>query len=156
VPAADDPRAGITLGLPSLAPYDAAKDNGTIALLSSESIRLYNRIAFQREILKSLYASWFEDLAAIDAFRRRYDFSANNSGNVQMDIGAFSSSELTEYQVLLGRLISRIDWLDLRLRMFGAQCQAILDGVRDEREMFLRAKPASVRSGGNSSVPEHR
>src|SRR5579863_8039658 len=29
LPAVDDPRAAITLGLPSLAPYEAAKDNGT-------------------------------------------------------------------------------------------------------------------------------
>jgi hypothetical protein len=158
LPAVDDPRAAITLGLPSLAPYEAAKDNGTIALLSSERIRLYNRIAFQREMLKSLYANWFEDLAATSAFRRRFDYSASDSGpsNVQVDIGVLSPVELTEYQALLGRLISRIDWLDLRLRLFGAQCRAILGGVRDEREMFIRANPAYVGSGDNSPASGHR
>src|SRR5579859_2536736 len=151
LPAVDDPRWAGTLGLPGLAPYEAAKDNGTIALLSSERIRLYNRLAFQREMLKSLYANWFEDLAATNAFRRRFDYSASDSGpsSVQVDIGVLSPVELTEYQALLGRLISRIDWMNLRLRVFGTQCQAILDGVRDEREMFIRANwPATIRTAG--------
>jgi hypothetical protein len=97
LPAVDDPRWASTLGLPSLAPYEAAKDNGTIALLSSERIRLYNRLAFQREMLKSLYANWFEDLEATNAYRRRFDYSASGSGSstVQVDIGVLSPVELT-------------------------------------------------------------
>jgi hypothetical protein len=46
VPPADDPRAAFTLTLPNLAAYEAAKDNGAVALLSSQRMRLYNRIAF--------------------------------------------------------------------------------------------------------------
>jgi hypothetical protein len=145
-PAVDDPRAAIAIGLPSLAPYEAAKDNGTISLLSSQRIRLYNRVAFQREMLKTVYANWFEDLAAIGAFRRRFEFSNSKSGpsEVRVDIRALSLPELTEYQALIGRLINRIEWMDMRLRVFGAQCRAILDGVRDENEMFLRANPSTV------------
>jgi hypothetical protein len=56
LPAAGDPRASTMLVLPSLAPYDAAKDNGTISLLGSQQVRLYNRVAFQRDMLKSVYA----------------------------------------------------------------------------------------------------
>ena len=152
LPAVDDPRMAITIGLPSLAPYEAAKDNGTIALLSSQRIRLYNRVAFQREMLKTVYANWFEDLAAIGAFKRRFDYSANNSGPsvVQVDVGVLSPAELAEYQSLIGRLINRIEWMDMRLRVFGAQCRAILEGVRDENEMFIRANPSTVGAIDNS------
>ncbi len=31
--------------VPSIAPYEAAKENGTVALLTSEEIRIYNRLA---------------------------------------------------------------------------------------------------------------
>jgi hypothetical protein len=158
LPSADDSRAAITIGLPSLAPYEAAKDNGTITLLSSQRIRLYNRVAFQRDMLKTVYANWFEDLAAIGAFWRRFDFSASNRGPsvLQADIGVLSPAELTEYQALIGRLIIRIEWMDMRLRVFGAQCRAILDGVRDESEMFLRANPSTVGSVDNTPTPGHR
>ena len=37
--------------------------------LSSQRIRLYNRVVFQRDMLKTVYANWFDDLAAIGAFR---------------------------------------------------------------------------------------
>jgi hypothetical protein len=67
-PAGNDPRSGVLIRLPSLAPYEAAKENGTVALLSSQRIRLYNRLALQRDLLRSVYDHWFEDLAAMDAF----------------------------------------------------------------------------------------
>jgi len=154
-PAVDDPRAAFAIELPSLAPYEAAKDNGTISLLSSQRIRLYNRVAFQREMLKTVYADWFEDLAAIGAFWRRFDFSASKSGPsvVQVDIGILSPAELTEYQALIARLIIRIEWMDRRLRVLGALCRAILDGVRDEKEMLLRANSSTV--GFDDPNPGH-
>ncbi len=79
-------------------------------------------------------------------FRRRFEFSTSKNGPsvVQVDIRVLSPAELTEYQGLIGRLISRIEWMDMRLRVFGAQCRAILDGVHDEDEMFLRASPSTV------------
>jgi len=44
-------------------------------LLGSDRIRLYNRIALQRDLLLSVYEHWFEDLAAVDAFRKRLNYS---------------------------------------------------------------------------------
>ena len=63
---------------PSLAPYEAAKENGTIALLGSQRIGLYNRIALQRDLLLSVYEHWFEELAAVDAFRKRFTYSESS------------------------------------------------------------------------------
>jgi hypothetical protein len=46
-----------------------------------------------------------------------------------------SPAELTEYQVLIGTLVDRVDWLALRLHLLGDQCRAVLDGARDERDL---------------------
>jgi len=123
------------LTLPSLAPYEAAKDNGTIALLSTQQLRLFNRVALQRDLLKGVYANWFDDLAAIGAFKRRFDYAATGSGDLQVDLDVLSPGEVTEYQALIGTLMSRVDWLGLRLGIFGDQCRAILDGARDEKDL---------------------
>jgi hypothetical protein len=48
-PAADPRMASFTI-FPNLAPYEAAKENGTVAYLPTARIRIYNRVAFQREL----------------------------------------------------------------------------------------------------------
>lgn len=144
-PPADDPRASFTLTLPSLAAYEAAKDNGAVALLSSQRMRLYNRIAFQHELLKAVYTGWFDDLAALGAFGRRFDYSATRNGApaLRVDVDALSPAELIEYQTLTATLMNRVDWMLKRLRIFGNQCRAMLDGARDEKELSagMRASP---------------
>jgi hypothetical protein len=142
-PAVDDPRSGILIQFPSLAPYEAAKENGTVALLSNQRIRLYNRVALQRDLMRSLYERWFEDLAAIDAFRKRFDYSFDSNIRGGIDLAALSPAELTEYQALIGTLMSRVDWMIKRLRIFAAEGRAILDGARDENELttILHASP---------------
>jgi hypothetical protein len=137
-PAPDDPRSGILMQFPSLAPYEAAKENGTVALLSTNRIRLYNRVALQRDLMRSVYERWFEDLAAIDAFRKRFDYSLDTSIRGGIDLAALSPAELTEYQTLIGALMSRVDWMIKRLRIFAAEGRAILEGAGDEKELTKR------------------
>jgi hypothetical protein len=147
-PATGDPRTSVTLVLPGMAPYDAAKDNGTITLLGGQRVRLYNRVAFQLDMLKSVYAGWFDDLSAIGAFRRRYDYGPSGAGvtGVEFDVSTLSSAELADYQSLIGALINRVDWLLLRLDVFGSQCQAVLDGARDERDLTFSGRRTSTAS----------
>ncbi len=38
--------------LPGIAPYEAAKENGTVALLSSSEIRIFNRLTHHVHILE--------------------------------------------------------------------------------------------------------
>ncbi len=157
-PPANDPRSGINIGLPSLAPYEAAKDNGTIALLANQRIRLYNRIALQRSLTLTVSNQWLDDLAAMNAFKKRFDPAAETTGlmgNFQspVDLASLSAAELTEYQVLVGNLINRTDNLIVRMRVIDAECRAIVDGVRDENEM-IEAVVRAMRSGsGQQNLP---
>lgn len=52
-PDRNDPRMRAFTSTPSLAPYDAAMQTGVLALLPSNEIRLYNRVARQREFMLS-------------------------------------------------------------------------------------------------------
>jgi hypothetical protein len=145
-PAADDPRLNILMRLPSLAPYEAAKQNGTVALLSSERIRLYNRLSLQRDLMMTVYEHWFDDLAAVDAFSKRFEYSPGVAVLGKVDLATLSSPELIEYQALLGTLISRVDWMIRRMRLFATECRAILDGAHDEADL-LKAVSATYSTG---------
>ena len=135
---------------PSLAAYEAAKDNGTVALLAGERIRLYNRIALQRSLLMTVINLWDEDLMAMNAFIKRFDPSSEGVGFGQVlpavDLAVLSPAELTEYQVLISNLVNRTDYVRMRLQFFDAQCRAILGGARDEHEL-IEAMLQSAKSG---------
>ena len=149
-PAADDPRLNMLIRLPSLAPYEAAKQNGTVALLSSERIRLYNRLSLQRDLMMSVYEHWFDDLAAVDAFSKRFEYAPGVPVLGKVDLATLSSPELIEYQALLGTVIGRVDWMILRMRLFATQCRAILDGARDEADLVKRVS-ATYSTGFEAS-----
>jgi hypothetical protein len=151
LPAVPDPkaeRAGILIRFPSLAPYEPAKENGTIALLSSERIRLYNRIALQRDLLLKVCEHWFEDLAAVDAFRKRYHYADSVGLIGGVDLAALSPAELSEYQALIGTLMSRVDWILRRLRLLALLSQTILDGARDETDLMKAVQAVPGDPGG--------
>jgi len=157
-PPANDPRSGPPLGLPSLAPYEAAKDNGTTALLSNQRIRLYNRIALQRSLTLAVSNQWLDDLAAMSAFKKRLDPAAETTGlmgNLQSpaDLASLSPAELTEYQALIANLINHTDSLIIRLRVVGAECSAILDGVQDENAMIQAVLRAMTTGSGQQNLP---
>jgi hypothetical protein len=156
-PPRNDPISALYLRLPSLAPYEAAKDNGTTALLSNQRIRLYNRIALQRSLTLAVVNQWLDDLAAMNAFKKRFDPIVETTGLVgdaqsPADLASLSPAELTEYQVLVGNLINRTDYLVIRLRFVGAECRAILDGVRDENEL-IEAAQATLTGSGQQNLP---
>jgi hypothetical protein len=70
-----------------------------------------------------------------------------------VDPATLSAAQLSEYQQLLGTVMSRTDWLMLRLSVLGQQSHAILAGVRDEtqltRYMVLHGNSVAV----DASVP---
>jgi hypothetical protein len=142
LPATDDPRTATFIGFPSLAPYDAAKENGSVAYLPSTRIRIFNRIALQRELIAAVREHWFDGLAALSQFDERYtDFT----GSLELrgvatapDLAKLSRAELTEYLSVVAALIKKTDLLADRLRLFDSECQALLDGVQDE-DALIRA-----------------
>jgi hypothetical protein len=156
-PPVNDSRMATFPAFPSLAPYDAAKENGTIALLSSERLRIYNRIAFQREIMSTVRERWFDSLGSIEAFQERF---VDSPGSLEMDniavapdIATLSPAELTEYRTIVASAIKLTDLFIARLHLFDMEIQAVLDGVRDEDEMLdkLRKKVVNNAGAGSSS-----
>ncbi|HEY4750500.1 MAG TPA: hypothetical protein VIH60_08940 [Steroidobacteraceae bacterium] len=143
---------GVLIRLPSLAPYEAAKENGTVALLSSQRIRLYNRLALQRDLLRGVYDHWFEDLAAMDAFVKRFDYSAGSTLRGNFDLAALSPAELTEYQALIATTRSRVEWMIRRMHLMAVEGRAILDGARDESDLAKAVFASPEADSGASSA----
>ena len=156
-PPANDARMATFPAFPSLAPYDAAKENGTIALLSSDRLRIYNRVAFQREIMSTVREHWFDSLRSLEAFQERFVDSAGSleMGNIALapNIATLSPAELTEYRTVLASTIKTTDLFIARLHLFDLEIQAVLAGVRDEDEMLdqLRNKMITNQRAGRSS-----
>jgi hypothetical protein len=110
----------------------AAKENGIVAYLPTARIRIYNRVAFQRELA---------------AFNKRYTDSIGN-----LEMGAVSPApELTEYLDIVAVLIKQNDLEMARIGLFDKESRAILDGVQDEETLLKviglkKTRPKRVRS----------
>jgi hypothetical protein len=156
-PPANDPRMVTFPVFPNLAPYDAAKENGTVAYLPIARLRIYNRVAYQRELAATVREHWFGGLAALAAFNERY---TDSSGNLEMssvstapDLTKLSRTELVEYLDIVAALIKNTDLLTARVRLFDRECRAILDGVRDEDALLraiLNAPPGNPSSAAST------
>jgi hypothetical protein len=142
---------------PTLAPYEAAKENGTVAYLPTARIRIYNRVAFQRELMATVREHWFDGLAALAAFNERYTDSTGNLeiGEVSTapDLKKLSRAELAEYLTVVAALIKKTDLMVDRYRIFDRECQAILDGVRDEDALLRALAPARTKQSNAAPTP---
>jgi hypothetical protein len=138
-PSPNDVRMAIFPRFPNLAPYDAAKENGSIAYLPVARIRLFNRVAFQRELAATVRDHLFDGLAAFSAFSERYVDSSGvpemNSAVTTPDLAKLSVPELNEYLAIVAALIKKTDLFSARIHLFDLECRAILNGVRDEDEL---------------------
>jgi hypothetical protein len=148
-PPANDPRMASFTIFPTLAPYEAAKQNGTVAYLPTARIRIYNRVAFQRELTATVREHWFDGFAALAAFNERY---TDSSGSLEMggvstapDLTKLSRAELVEYLSVVAALIKKTDLMIDRYRLFDRECRAILDGVRDEDELIRAITPGPTK-----------
>jgi hypothetical protein len=158
-PPANDPRMATFIIFPTLAPYDAAKQNGTVAYLPTARIRIYNRVAFQRELFATVWEHWFEGLAALAAFNERY---TDSTGNLEMgevstapDLTKLSRAELVEYLSVVAAVIKNTDRMVDRYQLFDRECRAILEGVRDE-DGLIRAMPPRRTRDSNSAASTPR
>jgi hypothetical protein len=152
MPSVNDPRMAARLTLPSLAPYEAARQNGMIALLPIERIRIYNRIAVQQDLLIATMRDWLAGLAVLGAFHERFGDSTGNLefGQVSLapELNDLTPGQLDEYLTIVSTLIKRTDVLVQRYRAFDIECSAILKGVGSEEEL-LKEAIASLSSGGD-------
>ncbi len=139
LPSPNDSRMAVFLINPSLAPYEAAKENGSVAWLPSSRIRLYNRIALGRDLALAARDRWYEAAVAMEAFQEQF---VDSPGTLVMgqtatvpNLAALSGTELTEYLRLVSALIKQTDLVVVRLHIFDVECRALLNGVHDENDL---------------------
>jgi hypothetical protein len=147
-PAADDPRMAILIIYPSLAPYEAAKENGTVALLPTDQLRLYSRISYARDLTGASRDRWYVGLTALASFRERYVDSPGSLGIGEIakspELGSLSSTELAEYARIVSASIKETDHVGARLKIFDIECRAILGGARNEFDLIERISRANA------------
>ena len=147
-PAADDPRMAILIIYPSLAPYEAAKENGTVALLPTERLRLYSRISYARDLTGASRDRWYAGLTALASFRERYVDSTGSLGiggiAKSPELGSLSAAELAEYARIVSASIKETDLVGARLKIFDIECRAILSGARNEFDLIERISRANA------------
>jgi hypothetical protein len=146
-PAPDDPRMAILIIYPSLAPYEAAKENGTVALLPTDRLRLYSRISYARDLTGASRDRWYVGLTALASFRERYEDSAGSLGIGEIakspELGSLPSTELAEYARIVSASIKETDLVVARLKIFDIECRAILGGARNEFDLIERISRAN-------------
>lgn len=124
----------------TLGPFEAARENGTIALLGLDRIRLYNRIASQHEFVALDLAEYRKSNRALSAFRKRFDTASTYDRlliiTLPPDLAALSGAELAEYQQRIADALESIDQFVLRTRRLENQTRAILNGAHDESELI--------------------
>ena len=158
-PALDDPRAAFPLTLPNLAPYEAAKQNGVVALLDTHRLRLFNRIDLQHDLLRKDALAFLDSLLPLTALRMRNDLEPDKFLSSRplraADLGKLSSIELAEYQALVANTLAHGDQVVGRLKLFDALAAGILEGVTDEAELVskARAKVTAEDTGGTHTSP---
>ena len=140
-PAPADRRLATEIRLASLAPYEAAQANGTVALLPGDQISLYNRVALQRGILHDTLMLWYRDILAFESFNERF-LDSRGAAEIGFtitnpDLSRFSPSELTEDLTLVSMLIKEDDVLINRLELFDRQFQLIQSGAKDDDNILV-------------------
>ena len=147
-PAVDDRRMAILIIYPSLAPYEAAKENGTAALLPTDRLRLYSRISYARDLTGASRDRWYAGLTTLASFHERYVDSAGSLGIGEIakspELGSLSATELAEYARTVSSSIKETDLVAARLKIFDIECQAILDGARNEFDLIEKISGAST------------
>jgi len=117
-PPVDDSRMATSLRVPSMAPLDASRENGTIALLSTERMRIYNRIALQRGFQQTALDGWLTTVDAFAAFHERFVDSRGGPGFGRVAAGppvrALSQTDLAAYIDVVVAMIKKTDSLIIR------------------------------------------
>jgi hypothetical protein len=153
-PSEADPRNYTYTPPPNLGAYEASKANGTVALLSLDRIRLYDRIEYGQILLETDAQRYINNMIELRSFRERFSSAPVPRYRLpNADLAVLSNAELIEYRALIGKVLGAAQAYDGRLRNLDLQSRAILDGAGDERE--LRAAVANLQGGKSAGeVPK--
>lgn len=147
----------VAVVMPGMAPYEAAKKNGTLALLPVQQIRMYGHIYFFRQVVMDALTQWRSATTDLAEFTERfndYPDDAQIGGAVLLpDMTTLRPTDLDEYLRLVATLIKRTDMARSFLAYFSSDCQAILGGANDDvaltnRTVQLKVDP-DVPSGAS-------
>jgi hypothetical protein len=145
-PPVDDPRMRRFTGTPTFAPYEAAKENGTVALLPAEEIRLFNRVVFQRELYNTERDRRVWSLVDLQAFSERF---VDSLGLLQYGQIA-KAPDLAEYLALVTIAIKDTDVVMHREKLLYLIVTTVLGGVHSEEELIEAIRQTSF---DNYEVP---
>jgi hypothetical protein len=138
----DYQRLRVFVILPGLAPFDAAKANGTVAWLPVNRIRLYTRVVLARDLVMTMRDRWFLGVMALEEFQEQFVDSTGTieSGGVSKppDLSKLTAAQLEEYLKVVSALIKRNDAFTQRLIILDFEFKQILDGAPDE-DALVRA-----------------
>lgn len=139
-PDRNDARMRVFSSTPSFAPYEAAKENGTIALLPAGEMRLYHRVDIQRGYLSETITDWFHALYELETFEKQF---ADSTGSLETtgivttpDLATLSREELLEYRRRIAEVISATDRLRMRVMMFDTMGKAVVEGATEESQIL--------------------
>jgi hypothetical protein len=101
-------------------------------------MRIYNRVALQRDFQQTTLDSWLVSVNAFTAFHERFVDSQGGPGFGRIatgpDVRTLSPAELTEYLNVVAALSKKTDSLIIRNRVFEVEFRVVLNGVRNEDE----------------------
>jgi hypothetical protein len=142
--------------LPGLAPFDAAKANGTVAWLPVNRIRIYTRVVLARDLVSTMRDRWSQGLAALEEFQEQFVDSTGTieTGSVSEapDLGRLTKPQLEEYLKLVAALIKRNDSFTHRLEILDFEFKQVVDGVADE-DALVQAMLGKFWSAQASAEP---
>lgn len=149
-------RLHIFVILPGLAPFDAAKANGTVAWLPINRIRIYNRVVLARDLVLTIRDRWSLGLMVLEEFQEQFVDSTGTieGGGVAKapDLSKLTAAQLEEYLRVVSALIKRNDAFAHRLNILDIEFKLVLDGVPDE-EALVRAMVREFGSEETATRP---
>jgi hypothetical protein len=136
-PLENDPRNDAYIPPTNFGPFEAMKANGTVALLSLEKARLYERIEFQHSRFAAANLLTYNANNELRAFRQRFDLPPpiRSNGIELVDLATLSNAQLIEYQTLLGNAIEADLIYASQARRLRAAYRAVLDGAQTDNQI---------------------
>jgi len=116
-------------------------------------IRIYNRVAFARDLEAVVRDRWFRGLGTLEEFLEQF---VDSTGTLEVggtmkapDLAKLSPAQLADYLKIVSMLIKRSDALSHRLNLLDFEFQEVLNGVPNEQEMVRHM----VRAFGSDDAP---
>jgi hypothetical protein len=145
-PDVSDPRNLSYAPPPSLGPYEAAKINGSVSLLSLNRIRVFNRVEFAHGLMLKNFQDFFDSLKELRGFADRFPSAgdAGIRGVTVPNIDSLSAAQLVEYQAVLARGIENSRAYAQQLENLKVAYQLTLDGQDEDTLMDSQRKARRV------------